>query len=146
MLNYLDPNPNRGIEWEPDTNPELMEIIVRATGISIKNLPARTGAGEFVLVDRSFSLKALYRNDDDVPDDNLIGSGDIGRLFTPNQELSQMDLAYCGLENDPTEETPEDIQNKLQDPMITIENGLVITDEVYIDLDEVLYSCLRNLN
>jgi hypothetical protein len=150
MLNYLDSNPHRGIEWNSDTNPELMEIIVKATGITIKNLPARTETGEYVLVNRCISMVSLYREDfdclDDVPDDNPLGSGDIGRLFKPNQELSKMDLAYCGLGDDPTEDNPEDIQNKLQAPMITVGNGYVETDEVCIDLDEVLFSSLRNLN
>ena len=94
MLNYFDTSPNRGIEWDSDTSPELLEIIVRATGITIKNLPARTEAGELVLVNRSTTLKSLYRDDlDDIPDDNLLGSGDIGHLFSHNQEMSAMDLA-----------------------------------------------------
>ena len=63
-----------------------------------------------------------------------------------NQELSKMDLAYCGLGDDPTEDSAEDIQNKMQAPIITVGNGFVETDEVCIDLDEVLFSSLRNLN
>lgn len=150
MLNHLDSNPSRGIEWNSDVSPELLEIIVTAVGITIRNLPARTEAGEFVLVNRTISMESLYRVDpdgiEDGPNDNLVGFGDIGSLFKPNQELSKMDLAYCGLGDDPTEDSAEDIQNKMQAPIITVGNGFVETDEVCIDLDEVLFSSLRNLN
>jgi len=148
MLNYLDSNPHRGFEWESDINPELLEIIVRATGITIKNLPARTEAGEFVLVDHYIPKNIFQTNVEDIvdnpPKESLLGSGDIGHIFKPNGELSAMDLSYCGIGDEPDEE--EDMQNKSQAPKITIENGLVITDEVCIDLDDVLYSSLRNLN
>lgn len=145
MLNYFDANSDRGIEWDLDTSPELLEIIVKATGITIKNLPARTEAGEFVLVDHSTSLKSLYSDDlDDILDDDCVSSGDVGNLFKPNQEMSQMDLAYCGIGDEP--EDMDNNQNLSQAPKITVENGLVITDEICLDLDEILFSSLRNLN
>jgi len=147
MLNYFNTNPDRGIEWDLNTSPELLEIIVKATGITIKNLPARTESGEFVLVDHSTSFKSLYRDDlDDIPDDDCISSGDVGNFFKPNQEMTQMDLAYCGIGNEPEDDDMYNNQNLLQAPKITVQNGLVVTDEICLDLDEILFSSLRNLN